>query len=100
MNESSIDGSEISLAVESEPCRYSPRAMPFPLQALAVGALIPVLPFFMFDGRTAVMMECRPEDPDFERHLVYTEFFARHGVPVPALLTSLIRGSASSIRPR
>jgi aminoglycoside/choline kinase family phosphotransferase len=34
------------------------------------------------------MMECRPEDPDFERHLVYTEFFARHAVPVPALLSS------------
>jgi NDP-sugar pyrophosphorylase family protein/aminoglycoside/choline kinase family phosphotransferase len=40
------------------------------------------------DGRTAVMMECRPEDPDFERHLVYTEFFARHAVPVPALLAA------------
>ena len=39
-------------------------------------------------GRTAVMMECRPEDPDFERHLVYTEFFARHAVPVPALLAA------------
>ena len=38
------------------------------------------------DGRSAVMMECRPEDPDFERHLVYTDFFARHAVPVPALL--------------
>ena len=32
-------------------------------------------------------MECRPEDPDFERHLAYTRFFARHTVPVPALLT-------------
>ena len=39
-------------------------------------------------GRTAVMMECRPEDPDFERHLVYTDFFARHAVPVPALLST------------
>jgi len=34
------------------------------------------------DGWTAVLMECRPEDPDFERHLAYTRF-----VPVPALLT-------------
>ena len=40
------------------------------------------------DGRTAVMMECRMEDPDFERHLVYTDFFARHAVPVPALLAT------------
>jgi NDP-sugar pyrophosphorylase family protein/aminoglycoside/choline kinase family phosphotransferase len=39
-------------------------------------------------GRTAVLMECRPEDPDFERHLAYTEFFARHAVPVPAMFSS------------
>src|SRR5436853_4112503 len=39
------------------------------------------------DGWTAVLMECRPEDPDFERHLAYTRFFAQHTVPVPALLT-------------
>jgi len=38
--------------------------------------------------RTAVLMECRPDDPDFERHLAYTEFFARHAVPVPALLAA------------
>ena len=37
-------------------------------------------------GRTAVLMECRREDPDFERHLAYTGSFVRHGVPVPALL--------------
>src|SRR5207253_11215923 len=39
------------------------------------------------DGWTAVLMECRPEDADFERHLAYTRFFAQHTVPVPALLT-------------
>jgi len=39
------------------------------------------------DTWTAILMECRPEDPDFERHLAYTRFFARHTVPVPALLT-------------
>ena len=33
-------------------------------------------------------MECRPEDPDFERHLAYTGLFARHTVPVPALLSA------------
>src|SRR5262245_56459909 len=39
------------------------------------------------DSWTAILMECRPEDADFERHLAYTRFFARHTVPVPALLT-------------
>jgi hypothetical protein len=33
-------------------------------------------------------MECRPEDPDFERHLAYTGFFAHHAVPVPELLSA------------
>jgi aminoglycoside/choline kinase family phosphotransferase len=40
------------------------------------------------DGKTAVLMECRPDDPDYERHLVYTRFFAAHTVPVPGLLAS------------
>jgi NDP-sugar pyrophosphorylase family protein/aminoglycoside/choline kinase family phosphotransferase len=39
------------------------------------------------DSWSAVLMECRPEDQDFDRHLAYTRFFARHTVPVPALLT-------------
>ena len=39
-------------------------------------------------GRTAVMMECRPEDGDFDRHLTYTIFLAQHGVPVPQLLSA------------
>jgi len=37
-------------------------------------------------SRTAVLMECRPDDADFERHLVYTRFFSAHVVPVPDLL--------------
>jgi NDP-sugar pyrophosphorylase family protein/aminoglycoside/choline kinase family phosphotransferase len=37
-------------------------------------------------GMTAVMMECRRDDPDYERHLVYTKFFHAHGIPVPQLL--------------
>lgn len=37
-------------------------------------------------GMTAVMMECSRDDPDYERHLVYTKFFHAHGVPVPRLL--------------
>jgi NDP-sugar pyrophosphorylase family protein/aminoglycoside/choline kinase family phosphotransferase len=38
------------------------------------------------NGKTAVLMECRPDDPDYERHLVYTRFFEAHSVPVPGLL--------------
>jgi NDP-sugar pyrophosphorylase family protein/aminoglycoside/choline kinase family phosphotransferase len=37
-------------------------------------------------GKTAVLMECRPDDPDFERHIVYTRFFEAHSVPVPGLI--------------
>lgn len=37
-------------------------------------------------GMTAVMMECRRDDPDYERHLVYTKFFQTHAIPVPRLL--------------
>jgi hypothetical protein len=40
------------------------------------------------DGRTAVLMECRSDDPDYERHLVYTRFFAAHTVPVPGLIAA------------
>jgi NDP-sugar pyrophosphorylase family protein/aminoglycoside/choline kinase family phosphotransferase len=35
---------------------------------------------------TAVLMECKPDDPDYERHIVYTGFFSSHTVPVPRLL--------------
>lgn len=37
-------------------------------------------------GMTAVMMECKRDDPDYERHLVYTKFFHSHDIPVPQLL--------------
>jgi hypothetical protein len=33
-------------------------------------------------------MECRSDDPDYERHLVYTRFFASHTVPVPAIIST------------
>ncbi len=36
--------------------------------------------------QTAVLMECRPDDPDFKRHLVLTRFFQSQVVPVPRLL--------------
>lgn len=35
--------------------------------------------------KTAVLMESTKDDPDFERHLQYTEFFRSQGVPVPQL---------------
>ncbi len=37
-------------------------------------------------GRTCVLACCDATDPDFNRHIRYTEFFARHGVRVPQLL--------------
>ncbi len=40
------------------------------------------------DDKTAVLMECKPDDADYERHLAYTRFFAGHTVPVPGLLSS------------
>jgi aminoglycoside/choline kinase family phosphotransferase len=33
-------------------------------------------------------MVCPPDEPDYERHIAYSKFFARHGVPVPKLLRS------------
>jgi len=36
--------------------------------------------------KTAVYMECRPDDADFERHLAYTRFFEAHSIPVPGLI--------------
>jgi NDP-sugar pyrophosphorylase family protein/aminoglycoside/choline kinase family phosphotransferase len=44
------------------------------------------------NGKTAVLMECRPDDPDYERHIVYTGFFASHFIPVPDLIASDDRG--------
>jgi len=40
------------------------------------------------DGKTAVLMECKPDDPDYERHIVYTRFFSMHAMPVPSLLAT------------
>jgi NDP-sugar pyrophosphorylase family protein/aminoglycoside/choline kinase family phosphotransferase len=45
--------------------------------------------FRVSNGRkTAVYMECRPDDADYERHLSYTRFFEAHSVPVPFLIAS------------
>ncbi len=39
------------------------------------------------DGnKTAVLMECAKDDPDYQRHLIYTQFFKKYSVPVPELL--------------
>jgi len=37
-------------------------------------------------GMTAVMMECKHDDPDFERHILYAKFLHGQDVPVPQLL--------------
>jgi len=40
------------------------------------------------DGKTAILMECKTDDPDYERHLVYTRFFEAHSIPVPSLIAA------------
>ena len=37
-------------------------------------------------GGTVVRMVCPPDEADYERHMAYSAFFARHNVPVPHLL--------------
>ncbi len=36
-------------------------------------------------NRSAVLMECMHNDPDFERHIEYTKFFLKQSIPVPEL---------------
>ena len=36
-----------------------------------------------YKEKTAVLMVCTSDDPDYERHIAYTEFFTRHSLPVP-----------------
>jgi aminoglycoside/choline kinase family phosphotransferase len=38
------------------------------------------------DNKSLVLMECKKDDPDFERHMEYTKFFIKHSVPVPGLI--------------
>jgi NDP-sugar pyrophosphorylase family protein len=38
------------------------------------------------EKRTVVIMQCRDEDPDFERHIEYTRFFLNYEIPVPQLI--------------
>lgn len=37
------------------------------------------------EDRTIVAMECIPADPDFSRHVEYTVFFRKYGIPVPEI---------------
>jgi NDP-sugar pyrophosphorylase family protein len=36
-------------------------------------------------GKTAVLMVCSADDPDYERHIAYTEFFSSHSLQVPEM---------------
>ena len=38
------------------------------------------------NGTTEVLMQCSTSDPDFQRHLEYTQFFQKYSIPVPKLL--------------
>lgn len=38
--------------------------------------------------KSAVLMVCSLDDPDFERHIEYTEFFRRHSLPVPEMFSA------------
>ncbi|MBE0425937.1 MAG: phosphotransferase [Nitrospirae bacterium] len=37
------------------------------------------------NSETAVLMQSMPDDPDFECHIQYTQFFKNHSIPVPDL---------------
>ena len=37
---------------------------------------------------THVLMQCNDNDPEYERHLEYTRFFMKQGVPVPRLISA------------
>ena len=37
------------------------------------------------ESGTVVLMECGHEDPDFSRHIAYTTFFSKYGIPVPEM---------------
>jgi NDP-sugar pyrophosphorylase family protein len=39
------------------------------------------------EGKTAVLMQCAEGDPDFTRHIEYTRFFRKFGLPVPGLIS-------------
>ncbi|MEW6674440.1 MAG: sugar phosphate nucleotidyltransferase [Nitrospirota bacterium] len=40
------------------------------------------------NGKTIVLMKCRNNDADYQRHIEYTNFFSNHKIPVPQLIES------------
>lgn len=38
------------------------------------------------DNKSVVLMQCKDDDPDYERQIEYTRYFLKHAVPVPALI--------------
>ncbi|MBI4682617.1 MAG: phosphotransferase [Nitrospirae bacterium] len=38
------------------------------------------------DNKSVVLMQCKVDDPDYERQVEYTRFFLKHAVPVPELI--------------
>lgn len=38
------------------------------------------------NDKTLVVMKCTKDDPDYPRHIEYTQFFLRHAIPVPELI--------------
>ena len=44
------------------------------------------------DGQNVIFMQCKEDDPDFERHIEYSRFFQNYSVPVPALRETDLRG--------
>ena len=48
-------------------------------------------------SKTAVLMECAKDDIDFQRQIIYTQFFREYSVPVPELLGSDSGGYAQPV---
>ena len=38
------------------------------------------------NGLSTVRMQCAKDDPDFQRHIVYTHFFLKNSIPVPEII--------------
>lgn len=38
------------------------------------------------ENKSVVLMQCKSDDPDFERHMEYSEFFLNYSIQVPALI--------------
>ena len=38
------------------------------------------------NDKSVALMQCKSDDPDFERQIEYTKFFLKHSIPVPELI--------------